>query len=85
MFEIKEKSKVKVKIYGHEYELTKPTYGQSQRLQESLKDQGSEKSMVIMREFVQGLGLPSECIDDMELDHFLELIEFISGVKKNKA
>lgn len=83
MFEIKEKSKVKVSIYGQEYEISKPTYGQSQKLQESLKDQGNEKSMKIMKDFVTSLGLPEECIDGMELEHFLQLIEFISGVKKN--
>lgn len=83
MFEIKEKSKVKVNIYGHEYELTKPTYGQSQRLQNELKDAGSDKAMQVMKEFMIGLGLSEECIDGMELDHFLQLIEFISGVKKN--
>ena len=83
MFEIKEKSKLKVSIYGSEYEISKPTYGQSQHLQGRLKDEGQEKSMVIMKEFVMSLGLPEECIDGMELDHFLQLIEHISGVKKN--
>jgi hypothetical protein len=83
MFEIKEKSKLKVSIYGREFELAKPTYGQSQNLQVRLKDEGQEKSMQIMKEFVIGLGLPEDCINEMELDHFLQLIEHISGVKKN--
>ncbi len=83
MFEIKEKSKVKVNIYGHEYELTKPTYGQSQRLQARLKDEGQEKSFDIMKEFIISLGLPEACIDNLELDHFFQLVDHISGVKKN--
>lgn len=83
MFEIKEKSKLKVNIYGQEFEISKPTYGQSSNLQVRLKDEGAEKSMQIMKEFVMALGLPENVIDGMELDHFLQLIEHISGVKKN--
>lgn len=82
MFEIKEKSKLKVSIYGSEYELSKPTYGQTIQLQKELDEGGESKSMHLMRSFVIGLGLPEAVIDSLELDHFLALVEHISGNKK---
>ncbi len=82
MFEIKEKTKLKLSIYGSEYEISKPTYGQTSALQEKLKGEGDKESMSLMKNFVSSLGLPEEVINEMELDHFLALIEHISG-KKN--
>lgn len=82
MFEIKEKTKLKLSIYGQEYEISKPTYGQTSLLQEKLKGDGEKNSMSVMKEFVSELGLPTEVIDAMELDHFLALVEHISGSKK---
>lgn len=83
MFEIKERSKLKLSIYGSEYELSKPTYGQAIALQESIREGGESKSMLIMKEFLVSLGLKSEVIEQMELQHVLDLIEFISGKKKD--
>lgn len=80
---ILEKSKIKLSIYGSEYEISKPTYGQTQNLQERLKTEGEKESMKIMRDFVISLGLPEDVLNNLELDHFLALIEHISGAKKN--
>lgn len=83
MFEIKERTKLKLSIYGSEYEIHKPTYGQAAQLQENIKAGGEEKSMLIMKEFLVGLGLSADLIDNMELSHVLQLIEYISGKKKD--
>lgn len=84
MFTIEKKTKIKVSIYGVEYEINKPTYGQTVELQEKIKSEdGEKKSMHIMKDFVVSLGLPEQAINDLELEHFLSLIEFLSGAKKN--
>lgn len=85
MFEIKEKTKLKLSIYGVEYEISKPTYGQTAELQDKLKNEGEKSSMLIMKQFVVDLGLPEKSVDDLELDHFLALVEHISGTKKKQA
>jgi len=82
VFEIKEKSKLKVSLYGEEFEISKPTYGQTLSLQEKLKGDGEKESMKIMKEFVMALGLPEKSVDDLILEDFLSLIEHVSG-KKN--
>jgi hypothetical protein len=83
MFKV-ERSKVAISLYGKEYEILKPTYGQSLALQDRLKlDENKDKGMQIMKEFVISLGLPEEALLDIELDHFVQLIEYISGIKKN--
>jgi hypothetical protein len=84
-FVLEKKSVEKVNIYGKEYSLSKPTVRQTEKLQEEIKLSKDDQSASfgLMKKWVEGLGLPGEVIMDMELDHFVSLVEHLSGSKKN--
>lgn len=79
--EIKERTKVTAKIYGRDLSLTKPTVGQIEAMQEKIAND-KNKSMVVMKEFALGLGLPADVANGMEVEHFQQLIEELCGTKK---
>ena len=83
-FEIKQKTKIKVGIYGNEYELKKLTVSDTDKL---LKLQKSDESNYLesSKQYLEILGMPKPVLDEMEVDHFVELINFITThtAKKN--
>jgi len=80
-FEIKQKTKVSVKIYGKEFELTKPTVGQVEELQKySIVDESDQKSQFdSICGFLSVLGLPLEFSKEMEIGHLTDLVTYLSG------
>lgn len=79
--EIKERTKVRAMIYGKEIMMTKPTVGQVEVMQDAVaKDE--KNSIKIMKQFALEMGLPIEVGNSMELDHFVQLIEQLTGQKK---
>ena len=80
-FEIKQKTKVKVKIYGQDFELAKPTVSQIESLQEYSGMEGTSQAEIFAKicGFLDILGLPKDFSKDMEIDHLMELINFLSG------
>jgi hypothetical protein len=82
-FVLEKKSVEKVNIYGKEYSLSKPTVRQSERLSEEIKESKEDAGFTIMKKWVVSLGLPLEVAEDMETGHFIQLIEYLSGSKKN--
>ena len=83
-FEVKEKTKMNVSIYGKQFVLHKPAMGQIAGFQEKLKDAGEEGSFELMTNFMVGLGLDKETINEMEVEHFTDLVQFVStSAKKN--
>lgn len=82
-FEIKEKSKVKVKIYGQEYALTKPTLGQIELMQDEMESQDAKKSITMLKNFLDSLGFPKADLAKLEVQHITKLVEFLCDSKKN--
>lgn len=84
MFEIGAKTKVKVRIYGAEYDLSKPTVKDIETFQDSMEVANSESAKFkLTKTFVVGLGLPLAIADSMEMEHFTQLLSHLSGSKKN--
>lgn len=81
-FEVASSPVVKVRIYGKDYDLTKPTYKMAKSLGKKVKGVTEETAMELMSEYLVGLGLPQDVLDGMELEHVLKLTEFLTG-KKN--
>ncbi|MCA9313678.1 hypothetical protein KDA08_05210 [Candidatus Saccharibacteria bacterium] len=81
MFEIKQKTKVDVKIYGQQFELKKPTVKQIELLQEhtSLDGKSESEQFRSVCEFLDILGLPKEFSKEMEIGHLLQLVTYVSG------
>jgi len=81
VFEIKQKTKVKVKIYDSEFELRKPTVGQVESLQKlsGIEKKTEQEQFEAIVSFLEVLGLPSDFSKDMEIDHLIKLINHLSG------
>lgn len=83
-FEIKQKTKIKVSIYGSEYDLVKPTVSQAKEMSKFADEKDQSKAIEATIDFMELMGLPKEVSSTMEIEHFTQLVEFIVGkVKKN--
>lgn len=80
-----EKKSIRVKIGDQAYEVKVPSVMQQKSLQAKLADGGQEKSIDIMTDHLIALGLPAEVINELDVDSFLELYEFIHMPKKKLA
>lgn len=85
MFELTELPKQKVRIYGKEFEISKPTVKQIKALTKEFdaKSQDAAKSTDQLIVFLSGLGLPADLMEEMPAEHFNALVEYVIGVKKN--
>jgi hypothetical protein len=85
MFEIKEKAKLQVRLYGTDYQLNKPSTAEVKAFQAGLKD-AKDGEVVIdsLRAFLAKLGLPEAAIDDMPLSDVKELAFWILGDQGKK-
>lgn len=82
-FEVAKRPKLKVKIYDNEFNMVKPTIRQAEGMRKKLKAMAEGDELKVMGEFLQELGLPSSIMEEMELEHFTSLTEWLLGVKKN--
>lgn len=80
-FEIKQKTKVKVTIYGQVFELKKPTVAQVEELQgiADLEKKSAKEQFSIICDMLEVLGMPKDFTSDMEIDHLIDLIKYLSG------
>lgn len=84
MLEISELETLPVKIFGVEYALTKPTRGQMIEVKAALAtEEGKEKSLEVLSDFLVKSGLPVEVLDRLQLPHITAIIEALTGAKKN--
>jgi hypothetical protein len=83
-FEIKERTKLSVTIYGKEFKILKPNVMQTRAvLQKITALTDSTESSDIWIGFLCELGFEKELLETMEPEHLLKLIDFVTGVKKN--
>lgn len=80
MFELNELPKQKVKIYGKEYDVTKPTVRQLKIVQTKLTGEASSEEMI---KFISDLGVPLDIVESLPAEHFKLLVEHLVGVGKN--
>ena len=85
MFDLGEKTKVKVKAQGQELVLSLPTTRQLMAMNKELKKKSDDDlhQFDTMKAFFCGLGLTEEFVDSLELDQLVMLTEYVSGAKKN--
>lgn len=81
-FSIEKSPKIKVRIYGQDYDLTKPTHKVATAMAKKLKDKDGANTYDVISDYLVGLGLPVKVIDEMESEHVLDLCDFLSPKKK---
>lgn len=75
------KSQIKVKIYGQEFTLSKPKFGEIKEMNQKMSLEGADQ-VAVMMEMMTKLGLPMEVASEMEVDHFSQLVEVLCDYKK---
>lgn len=84
MFEIKEKAKLQVRLYGAEFQLSKPSTADVKAFQAQVKGADAEQVIDCLRGFLAKLGLPEATIDDMPLSDVKELAFWVLGDQGKK-
>lgn len=82
-FNFDKKTVYKVGIYGKDYEIRKPTVREAEQMRKAVKGAGDEPELAIFSKFLAHLGLPEEVCENMEMDHFVKLTEYLLSGKKN--
>jgi hypothetical protein len=84
-FELHKKS-LKVKIYGEEFSLRKPSVSQVENLLDKQKsDEFAGKDIKLMRSFMVDLGLPEKLSLEMDADDFNALVLHVMNATKKKS
>lgn len=84
MLEIVKKLKV-IKINEVEYSLKQPTYKDSIEYDKAVLDSkdDTKKKIDCLFDYLEKLGLPKEISTDLEIENITEIMNYLSGVKKN--
>ena len=84
MLEITKKTKV-IKINDVEYSLKQPTYKDSVEYDKSVAEakDDTKKKIDCLFNYLEKLGLPKEISTDLEIENITEIMNYLSGVKKN--
>jgi len=72
---------IKVKIYGQEYSVIKPTFALTRDFTRKMKDKKEDEIYEVMCDYLNGLGVPREVVEGMEADHVVSLFEFLTPKK----
>lgn len=78
-----ENKKLSIDIFGKVYEVSKPKFKQIIEMEEKLEALGNKEKMLFIKEKLIEYGLPSEVLDELDGDAFVELLSVINGTKKN--
>lgn len=83
-FETKPRGQMAINIYGTDYMINKPSVGQIRKVQQAskTKDESGLTHLDIMNRFMIDLGLPEDVLNDMELEDWGDLVDFVTGTKK---
>ncbi len=83
MFEIKEPTKLTVKLFGHTAEFNAPSAVELQTVQAKSEEAGAGNVFNVWLEWFQKIGIPKAALDRLETKHIVDLIGYVTGVEKN--
>ena len=83
-FNIEKKDSLTVGLYGQTYRLSRPTVKQQIKFERKLANSNKDSELPVIIDYVKGLGMPEEVLDEMQADHFVKLLEYIGGKGKKK-
>lgn len=78
-----ERKKLTIDIYGVVYEISKPKFKEILETQEKTNGLDTFEKLIFIKQNLIKSGLPEEIVDDLDGDSVMELLEIISGTKKN--
>jgi len=83
-FEIKKKVQESITIYGDKYVVIKPKVLEVKEMQKELQNAGkdADKEFDITMKYIENRGIPKNVIEDLDIDEFQGLVEYLVGKKK---
>lgn len=75
------KSKFKIEIFGQVVEIRKPNWSEIEKFQEDVSEEAG--SMSRTRELFVQIGIPSEIVSELEMDHITAIMELLVPKKKD--
>ncbi len=78
-----ERKPITIDIYGTDYKCTKPTFKQVVDMQDKIEELDGKAKLNYIKDVIVSVGIPGEVVDDMQSESVLELLEIITGAKKN--
>ena len=73
-----------IELDDKQFSLRKPTFKESQQYREDLLKIGENGDAAqVMMSFLENLGLPEEVFETLEFDHITQLMDAVTGSKKN--
>ena len=84
-FEITQKTTLSVTIYGEKITFTAPSAYQLKSVQEQVERAATDgrSALDVWFDWLCALGFPRPVIEQLEVEHLRELIDYITGSKKN--
>lgn len=82
MLEIEDRRIAKVKIYGVELSLKRPTFGEISKMQKSVDGKSQIEAAETVASILVSCGLPQETLDTMIAEDVLQLFEHLTSGKK---
>ena len=79
MFEVKRSEGLKVKIYGEDFSLKKPSVKMIEAYAIDIEKATRGEQFARAKMLLTQMGLSQELVDEMEFDHLQELIEFLTS------
>ena len=76
------RTEIEVDIYGTVVKLRRPLVKEADEIREKTKDLDDEKALNYYIDILEKWGLPKDISQEMEVDHFLDLIELLVPKKK---
>lgn len=69
------KTELKIKIYGNEYSVRKPTVKDTFEYRKSFNELKTEEEQTLaLIDYLSRLGIPTEVVESLEVDHLFEIL-----------
>lgn len=80
-----ENKKLSIEILGVVYSISKPKFKQIVEMEDALENMTAKEKLNYIHERLVSYGIPSEVLDNLDGDSYLELIEIVHASKKNSV
>jgi hypothetical protein len=80
---IEKRTESNVSIYGQVYKVRRPTVLEASKIRTDLRDKTEDEQLQSAINFLESLGVPRSVCQELELDHFTKIVDFVLSSKKN--
>jgi len=78
------KEELDVKVYGTAHKVRKPSISEVEDYHAKTVEAGDSGALGVTKDFLKILGLPVKVTKDLQIDHFLLLVETLVAPKKKE-